>query len=150
MSQLEKEPLRNPGILKPSSHWQPHRPCRHKKFHVRPEAIGIGYDLFAGVHGDSCARSVRPSVSESESDSACALAPDAQANPEPEGAEVHPLSEKEIAHTAALRGLRACLGVLACLVMLALLRAHFGSFKALGRWVLGNMPQPVLYERPGR
>ncbi len=68
---------------------------------------------------------------------------------EPPASEPKPLSEKEIARAAAVKGIRNCLIVLACILSLAVCRARFDSFKELGRQIVGTLPQPMV-QHPDR
>jgi hypothetical protein len=114
---------------------------------VRPEAAGIGYETFRTWPQPFSAASTYPAASHSISEAEELLEQDARPTTAPSSAEPEPLSEKEIARATALKGIRTCLAMLACVFALALVRAHFGSFQALGSWLLARMPQPIVYER---
>jgi hypothetical protein len=126
------------GAVGPVGDQHRHRPHRHKRFRVRPEAVGIGYGTFWAWPQPFSAAS--HSVSEAEDDPE----QDAQPTVVPSSAEPKPLSEKEIARATALRGIRTCLALLACVFALVLVSAHFNSFNELGRWLLARMPQPIV------
>ena len=138
------------GTLKLGVSAHLHQRRRRKRFRVRPEARGVGYENFAGGLSLSSAL-LSPPV---PSPSATADVVVRQATPppliDPANTGTEALSGKDCSRRAAQRGVRASLALLACLFAMVCARAHFGSFSALAHWLLAKLPQPVIYERPAR
>ena len=136
------------AALKPGSQHPPHRRHRHKRFRVRPEAKGVNYETVPPWKSPFSSTFTRP----------VGLQPvtaidDFMERPSPaavvaESTEAKPLSEREIARAAAIKGLKICVPLLVCVVALGFGRAHFGTLKEFGSWVLGSLPQPVKYHHP--
>ena len=146
MSGTNKERASRHGLLKfgASAHRHHHR--RRKRFRVRPEATGVGYERFTGWSPPTSLPAATSSPPPEAPQPAAAILA-VEDSPE---AIVEPISEKEAAHTAARRGVRLCLMLLAFLVVLVYERARFGSFKGIAHWWFGNLPQPVVVERPAK
>ena len=128
------------GAAEPICDQPCHRRHRHKRFRVRPEAVGISYQAF-WVWPPPFPTAPR-SVSEAED----LLEQDAQPTAALMTAESEPLSANEFARATALKGIRTCLALLACVFALVLVSTPFTSFSELGRWLLARMPQPILSE----
>jgi integrase len=150
MSSVNNEALFEGGAPKRLSGPPTHLLHRHKKFRVRPEAMGIGYETSSVFPWKSSARLARSPAAEPTSDSADVLGAGTPSHDAVSSDEAQPLSEKEIVRATALRGIRICLAVLVCLTALTFVHARFGSVKEFGIWVLSGLPQPVLYERPAQ
>ena len=101
---------------------------RHKRFHVLPEAEGIGWRAFLGVpgRGPDAAK-----LGEAEPENA------EQGSAQPECAD-----PRSVQKTVARNGLSLCLAVLVAAVALPLLYAHFGSLFAFMLWLRDRAHQP--------
>ena len=115
---------------------QPHRPHRHKKFHVRPEALGESYETYDVLTQSSSPSPAdfpaAPSIPEAEGIAANAPVPAAATL----ACEWTKLSEKETSFLAARSALRFwCCGVL-LLSMLVLLCANGGWLRRIVDWLL--------------
>ena len=147
MSRTDEQLPFERGTLKLDVPAHPHERRRRKRFRVRPEARGVGYENFGGWLSSSSTPLPPPETAPS-------VTPDevvCQANTVPLIAPANTGTEapsaKGCSRRAAQRGVRMSLALLACLFALGCARAHFGSFSALTYWLLAKLPQPVIYER---
>ena len=98
-----------------------HRRGRHKRFHIRPEAKGLGYHAFPGLFGPLWGfEPVEEPRREPDEEDAVQLG---EAGPED--------VERQVART----GLEWCSAILGGVVLIALIHARFGSFVAFLDWL---------------
>ncbi len=131
---------RDPVTL--SSRPQDHRPHRHKKFHVRPEALGEGYETY-----DVRTRSGSPpptdppaahSIQEEEANAATAPAQSLATVV----SEWEKLSDKETSGRAARSGLRFWCGFFTLLMMVVLVCGYRGWLWRVVDW-MHQFPLPM-------
>jgi hypothetical protein len=138
MSQLPKTTA-NAHRAKPPSSGETRARHKHKRFHVRPEAVGVGYETHRSVW--PLAPAAKPA--EGVPDPEAVSEPAELQSGEEAGGQAKLLLEKEFLRIAAVRGMQLCAVLLGCVLVTMFVRAHFDSFKEFGRQLFNTTAPPI-------
>ena len=137
-----KSPSRH-ASLEPSSQPRSHRLHRHKKFHVRPEALGKGYETYNALTQSSSPTPADSPAAHSIPEVEAIAADAAPPNVATTASEWEKVSEKETSLRAARIGLRFWCWGLTLLITLVLLCGYRGWLWRVVDW-MHQFPLPTL------